>query len=78
MNSVNSQQGGQDNRLIAMQKELRELAISDEINKRQIQGFSQAFHSHKDSIDKLFDALNSLQQALLKVFDKLEKINDNK
>jgi hypothetical protein len=80
MNQVNSQpqQHNYETKITTMQRDLKELAISDELNKRSIQTFAQHFHQQKESIDKLAEGLQAVQQALFKVFEKLEKRkNDN-
>jgi len=79
MNEQLSSSQGQDNqRINNIVKEIRELAISDEINKRQIQSFTQAFGSYKECMDKLNDSVNGLQAAVLKIFEKMEKIENDK
>jgi uncharacterized protein YoxC len=73
-----SSQGQESQRINNLVKEVRELAISDEINKRTIQSFTQAFHSYKEAMDTLNDSVNGLQSAILKIFEKMEKIENDK
>ena len=80
MNQVNSQsqQGSYDTKFTMIQRDIKELAISDELNKRSIHTFAQHFQAQKETIDKLTEGLQAVQQALFKVIEKLEKSkNDN-
>ena len=71
MNQINSTNPQLEQRVTALAKEIKELAISDEVTKRTLSVYSNAFASQRESIEKLYSTMTEIQQTILKMIDKI-------